>query len=125
MDEEPEKDLDNEFIQFKKFFQRIFKGTGNDYEVWLEKTQFSAENHYTPEKINLYIYGHSLDVTDKDILKKLLLNEEVTATIYYHSQKALGDLIANLVKVIGQDELIKRTGGVNRKIRFEEIKSTK
>lgn len=67
----------------------------------------------------LYIFGHSLDVTDKDILKDLILNDNVYTTIYYFSQDDLGTKIANLVKVIGQDELIRRTGGSTKNIEFK------
>ena len=67
---------------------------------------------------NLYIYGHSLDITDKDILRELILNDNVKTTIFYPDKKDLGKKIANLVKVIGQDELIRRTGGSTKTIEF-------
>ena len=41
------------------------------------------------------------------------------STIFYHSKEALGKLIANLVKVIGEEELIRRTDGNNRTIVFQ------
>lgn len=71
-----------------------------------------------PPRHNLYIFGHSLDVTDKDILRDLILNDNVHTTIYYHDKDTMGQQIANLVKVIGQDELIKRTGGSTKTIEF-------
>lgn len=51
-----------------------------------------------------------MDVTDKDILRDLILNDNVYTTIFYPDKDELGRKIANLVKVIGQDELIRRTG---------------
>ena len=72
-----------------------------------------------PPKHNLYIFGHSLDVTDKDILKGLILNDSVTTIIYYFNKDDLGKKISNLVKVIGQDELIRRTGGSAKTIEFK------
>lgn len=69
-------------------------------------------------KHNLYIFGHSLDVTDKDILRDLILNDNVYTTIFYLNKDVMGQQIANLVKVIGQDELIKRTGGSTKTIEF-------
>ena len=72
-----------------------------------------------PPKHNLYIFGHSLDVTDKDILKGLILNDSVTTIIYYFNKDDLGKKISNLVKVIGQDELIRRTGGSAKTIDFK------
>lgn len=82
---------------------------------------------------------HSLDITDKDILRELILNDNVHTTIYYHKtydnngkdDNGRSDLalkIANLVKAIGQDELIRRTDGRTKTIEFklqrdmEEIK---
>jgi len=51
-------------------------------------------------------------------LRDLILNDNVHTTIFYHNKDAMGQQIANLVKVIGQDELIKRTGGSARTIEF-------
>ena len=71
-----------------------------------------------------------MDVTDKDVLKTLILNDNVYTTIYYrekfdengngdNGRDDLGQKIANLVKVIGQDELIRRTGGNTKTIEFK------
>lgn len=68
--------------------------------------------------INVYIFGHSLDVTDKDILEKIIMNESTKTTIYYHDKKALGSQIANLVKVIKQDNLIAKVHGEDASIEF-------
>lgn len=69
---------------------------------------------------NLYIFGHSLDVTDGDVLRDLILNDNVHTTIFYYNKDAMGQQIANLVRVIGQDELIRRTGGSTRTIEFKQ-----
>ncbi|MDE5907951.1 MAG: hypothetical protein K2H52_04290 [Lachnospiraceae bacterium] len=70
-----------------------------------------------------YIFGHSLDATDGDVLRKLLCNDIVYTKIFFYREyeedkRNLGKLIKNLVKVIGQDELIARTGGEKRSIEF-------
>lgn len=114
--DENEKNTNVEFVQFKKFFQRIYKGTGCLYKDWLLENEGEM---YIP-KINLYFIGHSLDVTDKDILKELILHEGANTTIYYHNQEALSRMITNLVKVIGEDELISRTGGYHGSIKFKQ-----
>lgn len=141
------KDKDIDFIAFKKFYQTIYKGTGCEYKNWIyqikEKCkeqelelreeypiQIPFEKYADDAKHNLYIFGHSLDVTDKDILRELILNDNMYTTIYYHKtyddnggndngRKDLGSKIANLVKVIGQDELIRRTGGSTKTIEFK------
>ena len=43
-------------------------------------------------------------------------------TIYYVDKKVYGQQIVNLVKVIGQDELIKQTGGSTKTITFKQQK---
>jgi len=144
------KNKDVEFIAFKKYYQRIYKGTGSKYKDWID-TIWKENNIYmerkhdceiylenidvlsnikeerkaelkqlndNPPRHNLYIFGHSLDITDKDVLRDLILNDNVYTTIFYHDKDTMGQQIANLVKVIGQDELIRRTGGSTKTIEF-------
>ena len=117
------RDNDNEFVRFKKFYQRIYKKTGCKFTDWLEsrRTTIRRFPKMNPPELNIYFYGHSLDITDKDILKKLILEDGAKTVVFYHSQEALGNQIANLVKVIGEEELIKRTDGEKQSIKFEKI----
>lgn len=120
------KNTDNEFVEFKKFFQRIFKGTGNIYTEWLLTHQQMAErfkNAPNPSIMNVYIFGHSLDNTDGDVLRDLILQKNTKTTIFYHNRDALGKQIANLVAVIGQDELIRRTNKGTQTIFFESTEN--
>lgn len=129
------RNKDTEFIAFKKYYQRIYKQTGSKYKKWVEiirnqiqeiddkiKNQYPVQIPYNkiPNKCRnqLFIFGHSLDITDKDILRELILNDNVYTTIFYYNKDAMGQQIANLVKVIGQDELIRRTGGNTKTIEF-------
>ena len=129
------RNRETEFIAFKKFYQRIYKQTGSEYKRWVEiiknkmqeiddkiKNQYPVQIPYNkiPNKCRnqLFIFGHSLDITDKDVLREMILNDNVYTTIYYPDKKELGRKIANLVKVIGQDELIRRTGGNTKTIKF-------
>lgn len=120
-----QKNNDNEFVQFKKFYQRILKNTGSLYNEWLDRYNIQRQRFVkAPDmqpKLNVYIIGHSLDITDKEILNSIILSDETTVTIYHHSVEALEDQISNLVKIIGQEELIKRTYGKNQKIKFVRI----
>ncbi len=130
------KDKEISFIAFKKYYQRIYKGTGCEYKDWMYTIKESAKSIESklregyPEQIpfikftndarhNLYIFGHSLDVTDKDILRDLILNDNVYTKIFYFNKIDLASKIANLVKVIGQDELIRRSGGSTKTIEFK------
>ena len=119
------KDKDNAFIQFKKFYQRIYKQTGCHYLDWFDrKDKIESGNlykvNYSEYTFNIFIYGHSLDVTDADILRRLILRDDTKVTIFYHSKEALGDQIAHLVRVIGEEELIRRTDGTNCSIVFRK-----
>lgn len=136
-----------EFVAFKKFYQRIHKGTGCTYKSWIDTIKGEFVDYQTElekskaeknimnlkamankikkqylNKHHLYIFGHSLDVTDKDILRDLILNDNVHTTIFYHDKDAMGQQIANLVKVFGQEELIRRTGGKEKLIEFKPQK---
>ena len=130
------RNKDTRFIAFKKYYQRIYKGTGCKYKGWVDKIKADYQEYIKEKttatdmseknkKHNLYIFGHSLDVTDADILREFILNDNVYTTIYYHDKQTMGRQIANLVKVIGQDELIKRTGGHTKTIEFKPQKSMK
>lgn len=103
------------FVRFKKYFQRIYKKTGCKYKKWLEQI-----NENSPA--NVYIIGHSLDQTDKDILRDIILHENVTTTIFYYSPEAYDEQIVNMIKLIGQDKLIDMVYGENPKIIFKDQK---
>lgn len=112
-----EKDSRTNFNLYKKFVQRIIKETGIGYKFELEKMSsrykesehlYSATNGYTGIRYtNVIIFGHSLDVTDGDILREVIRTEGVTTTIYYRNKQQQANQIANLSKVLGQDELLK------------------
>lgn len=112
------KNTDLEFLHFRKYFQRIYKSTDNNYLNWLDDIR------RTPDETHmLYIFGHSLDVTDKDVLYQLICNDNVQTRIFYHrkhehDKNALGQLIHNLVRILGPDELIRRTAGSHKTIEF-------
>lgn len=85
--------------------------------TYKEKTKIEYPKH------TFYIFGHSLDVTDKDILKLFICNDNVQTKIFYYrrdeeDKSVLGKLITNLIGIIGQEELIRRTGGSHKTIEF-------
>jgi len=90
------------FIWFKKYFQRIYKKTGSDYKEWLDIAEKLKQG------VEVYIVGHSLAITDKDIFQELIMKSKKT-TVYYFDKVALKNLIANMVEIIGQDNLIEKT----------------
>ena len=119
------KDSDNQFVWFKKFYQRIYKETDSEYLDWIKRFEQNkvTDRNTLSDHMDIYIYGHSLDVTDKDVLSRLIMIEDSTTHIFYHSKEAMAKQISNLVKVIGQDNLIRKTGGTDRTIKFIHAKS--
>lgn len=125
-----EKDSRTNFNLYKKFVQRIIKETGIGYKFELEKMSsryqesehlYSATNGYTGIRYtNVIIFGHSLDVTDGDILREVIRTEGVTTTIYYRNKQQQANQIANLSKVLGQDELLKRVFSTSPTIIFAQ-----
>ena len=47
-------------------------------------------------------------ITDKDIFQELILNSKKTV-IYYFNKETLKSQISNMIEIIGQDELVKKT----------------
>ncbi|WP_297712993.1 bacteriophage abortive infection AbiH family protein [Clostridium sp.] len=124
-----EKDEKIEFIKFKKYFQRIYKETKCLHRTWLERAkslQGDAEMTKKSDKLEyinkVYIYGHSLDITDKDILKDLINFIGTQTTIFYYDKYDYAQKIANMVRIVGQEYLNKNCYGLYPKIIFKEIK---
>jgi hypothetical protein len=107
--DEEKRDIDFDFIDFKKYYQRIDKKTGSTYRDWLK----------TPGTKNVYYIGHSFAETDYDILREFLMNDDVKNTILYHIPERKKELIQRVINIIGQDELINRVHGADWTIRFE------
>lgn len=105
------------FIEFKKYYQRIHKSTGCVYKNWLEIMKNSVDKEKQQEH-NVFIFGHSLAATDKDILKELITDSKIKTTIYYKDKEQYGQQIANLVNVLGPDALISMVYGSNPKVKF-------
>ena len=112
------KDLinyDTFFISYKKYYQRILKKTGTKYLRWIEALNTNGFSS------DVYIYGHSLDKTDKDVLGGLILSKHARTKIFYLDREDLGKKIANLVTVIGREKVISLTG--SEKLSFVQIDS--
>lgn len=103
----------------ERIINRANEYVGNDIERMIHRLQASEIRERKCKMHNVYIFGHSLDITDKDILRELILNENVYTTIFYLNRDVMGQQIANLVKIIGQDELIRRTGEEVRQLNFD------
>lgn len=92
--------LDTSFIEFKKYFQRIFYEY--EYQYRNEITDMISEQEHMKEEYELWVFGHSLDITDRDIIKELfgIANRII---IFYHKATAKKDYIRNLVTIYGKE----------------------
>lgn len=95
-----ENELD--YVYFLKYFQRIQKKTGNLYKKWINQSDNRVNN--------FFIFGHSLDESDKDILKDIIkAKDTLQVTIFYRDQLEMEKFIINLIKILGKDNMIKYT----------------
>lgn len=87
------------FIQFKKYYQRTMLESDKPYIRWISDNR---DNRSGIEDNHLLVFGHSLDISDKDIISELfnIANEIV---ILYHDPKVKSDYISNLVRIFGSD----------------------
>lgn len=104
-DENDSEDFINtDFIMFKKYFQRVIHGTDEEYLSFLQNIKNLPKKM---KRISLTVMGHSLDVSDRDIIVELF-NVSDSITILYHCQSALETYVRNLVRIFGKrglDEL--------------------
>jgi hypothetical protein len=116
---------------FKKFTQRVIKNTGVDYRKWI----FAAIKqglHYENMRdqtlyrelglSEIYIFGHSLGISDKDILKELFMHEQLIVNVFYKDKIHLSNLIASIVKMISEEEFIKQYNEYPQRICFLQQK---
>ena len=111
-----------DFIYFVKYFQRIQKASGIKYKRFVNKTEVSKTGRMIKEKYKLYIYGHSLDETDEDILKYLIGDKGLEETInlkpekiiiFYYDSTDYEQKVINLIKLYGRtcvEECMERGG---------------
>lgn len=107
-DDEPEN-LD--FVYFKKYFQRIQKLTGYIDDSKFKRTYNLDENSRIKieKEVLVHFYGHSMDKTDGDIIKKL---KELSSgfVIYVRDPAKYPDyeqIVINLIDVFGKDDATK------------------
>lgn len=120
---------------FKKFVQRIRNKTGNDYRQVLndiEKiykkngTKYSGIcdlNKDYPDGISrVYIFGHSLDITDKDILANFIKSDATDVEVYCHDKASEGMAIENIIRLTDEDTLVEKYLSNPTKMKFEIIR---
>lgn len=99
------------FLYFVKYFQRIQKKSGVRYKEFISNKTENIYGRITKEEYTLYIYGHSLDETDEDILKYVIgnVNEKgelklnpKQVVIFYYNTEDFEQKVFNLIKLYGR-----------------------
>ena len=110
LNEQREQKLD--FIYFVKYFQRIQKATGVEYKQFVENYLTTVYGGTYREEFELYIYGHSLDETDEDILKFVIGDIDKNGNIRFKPEKIIifyydptdyEQKVINLIKLFGRN----------------------
>ena len=119
--EDKENDVNIDLIPYQKYYQRVVKETGNDYETFFEPNIEFKENEidvlYNASK-NIIVFGHSVDPLDKEIFQKCFELAEKGEYLYrfiftYFDEPAKRSIIKNLTIILGKEKLIELTGKRN------------
>ena len=92
--------IDTTFLQFKKYFQRVFFKTDVAFlqnMMYQKRTPRSLDNH-------VWVIGHSLDSTDEDVIKQVF-DSAKKITVLYHEEDKVKDYITHLVEIYGKQGL--------------------
>lgn len=105
------EEMDSSLIRFKKYYQRAKKDTF-----------YSVEDFLNNEDVDymVSIVGHSIEITDRDILVGLMNHPRTTITIYYHDEKAHGQQVVNLISLVGKERFDELRN--QKKVRFSRLR---
>lgn len=105
-------DHSDDDIVFKKYYRRIIKRTNTiDYTKMHDQ-----EGGFLIER-NVFIFGHSLDISDEDILRPIL--ERYNTTIFYLDDVDYAKKIRNLFMLLEKEEALEKI--YSGEIKFEKI----
>ena len=116
-----------EYVEFKKYFQRIVKETDTSYTRLFKTGETIGQEvqRNETEAIDVYIFGHSLDKTDTDIIKMIFNAANTRIVVYSHDKETQKKQVSNLITIIGKDELLKSTYNSEPKVKFKLQKNSK
>lgn len=121
---EDKRTVEVDFCIFKKFVQRIRKHNDVTYASWLkeieetkprslhEKTSVDQDavlSDTFEDFSDIYFFGHSLDITDKDILRRFVISAKTRIHIFARNKSSEGELIAKLIRMAGEEIVIKKS----------------
>ena len=125
--EDKENDVNSDLIPYQKYYQRVVKETGNKFEEFFIKRNYTVKNtsvvgRAVPTRVlvskNIVIFGHSVDPLDKEIFQKCFELAALGGYPYrfiftYYDELAKRSIIKNLAIILGKEKLIELTGKRN------------
>ncbi|MCY7101063.1 bacteriophage abortive infection AbiH family protein [Streptococcus oralis] len=117
--EDKENDVNSDLIPYQKYYQRVVKETGNEFEEFFQpRYRDSDEEVLILISKNIIIFGHSVDPLDKEIFQKCFELAEKGEYLYrfiftYYDESAKRSIIKNLAIILGKEKLIELTGKRN------------
>lgn len=117
--EDKENDVNSDLIPYQKYYQRVVKETGNEFEEFFQpRYRDSDEEVSILISKNIIIFGHSVDPLDKEIFQKCFELAEKGEYLYrfiftYYDESAKRSIIKNLAIILGKEKLIELTGKRN------------
>lgn len=125
--EDKENDVNSDLIPYQKYYQRVVKETGSEFEKFFSRTNYTKENSSIPgtnipirhiTSKNIVVFGHSVDPLDKEIFQKCFELAENGKSDYrfiftYFDETAKRSIIKNLAIILGKEKLVELTGKRN------------
>jgi len=125
--EDKENDVNSDLIPYQKYYQRVVKETGNKFEEFFIKRNYTVKNtsvlgRAVPTRVpvskNIVIFGHSVDPLDKEIFQKCFELAKKGEYPYrfiftYYDDAAKRSIIKNLAIILGKEKLVELTGKRN------------
>ena len=125
--EDKENDVNSDLIPYQKYYQRVVKETGNKFEEFFIKRNYTVKNtsvvgRAVPTRVlvskNIVIFGHSVDPLDKEIFQKCFELAKKGEYPYrfiftYFDEQAKRSIIKNLAIILGKEKLVELTGKRN------------
>ena len=114
--EDKENNINSDLIPYQKYYQRVVKETGNQFEEFFKPNyKYSNEGVSKSLSKNIIIFGHSVDPLDKEIFQKCFALAEEGGYLYrfiftYLDEPAKRSIVKNLAIILGKEKLIELTG---------------
>lgn len=97
-----------EFNVFQKHNQQHRYSTLADFQHLLMELRESSKSK-EPEPVNIFVIGHSLDISDHTKLKHLFTeNKNARITAFYHDETSFQRYINNITDILGESDVAVR-----------------